>query len=65
MADYAPPLRDIKLVLRHIAGIDEIVGYPGYEHVDLDTIDGALDEAGRFMSEVVAPTNRAGDTIGS
>ena len=65
MADYDPPLRDIKLVLRHIAGIDEIVGYPGYEHVDLDTIDGALDEAGRFMSEVVAPTNRAGDTIGS
>ncbi len=65
MAEYRPPLRDIKFVLRHIADIDEIIEYPGYEHVDRDTIDGALDEAGRFMAEVVGPTNRAGDTIGS
>ncbi len=65
MAEYDPPLRDIKLVLHHIAGIDEIVEYPGFEHVDADTIAGALDEAGRFMAEVVAPTNRVGDTIGA
>jgi len=65
MLDYTPPLRDIKFVLRHIAGIDDIIEYPGFEHVDPDTIDGALDEAGRFMSEVVAPTNRDGDEIGS
>jgi alkylation response protein AidB-like acyl-CoA dehydrogenase len=65
MADYSPPLRDIKLVLHHIACIDEIIEYPGFEHVDRDTIDGALDEAGRFMAEVVGPTNRAGDTVGS
>jgi len=65
MAGYTPPLRDIKFVLRHIVGIDEIIGYPGFEHVDLDTIDGALDEAGRFMSEVIAPTNRDGDEIGT
>ena len=64
-ADYRPPLRDIKLVLHHVAGIEEIIDYPGHEHVDLDTIDGALDEAGRFMAEVVAPTNRVGDTVGS
>jgi len=65
MVDYTPPLRDIKFVLRHIVDIDEIIGYPGFEHVDPETIDGALDEAGRFMSEVVAPTNRDGDEIGS
>ncbi len=65
MADYTPPLRDIKFVLRHIANLDEIIGYPGFEHVDSETIDGALDEAGRFMAEVVAPTNRAGDEIGA
>jgi len=64
MADYTPPLRDIKFVLRHIAGIEDIIHYPGFEHVDLDTIDGAFDEAGRFMSEVIAPTNRDGDEIG-
>jgi alkylation response protein AidB-like acyl-CoA dehydrogenase len=65
MAEYDPPLRDIKLVLHHIAGIDDIIDYPGFDHVDSETIAGALDEAGRFMAEVVAPTNRAGDTIGS
>ena len=65
MADYIPPLRDIKFVLRHIADLDEIIGYPGFEHVDPETVDGALDEAGRFMAEVVAPTNRAGDEIGA
>lgn len=64
MPDFTPPLRDIKFNLRHIAGLDELIGYPGFEHVDPDTIDGALDEAGRFMSEVIAPTNRAGDEIG-
>ena len=65
MADYTPPLRDIKFVLRHIADLDEIIEYPGFEHVDPETIDGALDEAGRFMAEVIAPTNRAGDEIGA
>ena len=64
MAEFTPPLRDIKFNLRHIADLDGMIGYPGFEHVDPDTIDGALDEAGRFMSEVVAPTNRAGDEIG-
>jgi alkylation response protein AidB-like acyl-CoA dehydrogenase len=64
MADFTPPLRDIKFNLQHIAGLDELIEYPGFEHVDLDTIDGALDEAARFMTEVVAPTNRAGDEIG-
>lgn len=64
MADFTPPLRDIKFNLRYIADLDGLIGYPGFEHVDADTIDGALDEAGRFMSEVVAPTNRAGDEIG-
>ena len=65
MADYTPPLRDIKFVLRHSADLDEIIEYPGFEHVDPETIDGALDEAGRFMAEVIAPTNRAGDEIGA
>ena len=64
MADFTPPLRDIKFNLRHIANVDDIIGYPGFEHVDLDTVDGALDEAARFMAEVVAPTNRAGDEFG-
>jgi alkylation response protein AidB-like acyl-CoA dehydrogenase len=64
MVDFTPPLRDIKFNLRHIADLESLIEFPGFEHVDADTIDGALDEAGRFMAEVVAPTNRAGDEIG-
>ena len=64
MVDFTPPLRDIKFNLRHIADLDSLIELPGFEHVDADTIDGALDEAGRFMAEVIAPTNRAGDEIG-
>ena len=62
---YRPPLRDIKFVLEHIADLPSLAGLPAYEHVDLDTVDGLLDEAGRFMAEVVAPTNRVGDTQGA
>ncbi len=62
---YRPPLRDIEFVLEHIADLPTLAGLPAYEHVDLDTVDGLLDEAGRFMAEVVAPTNRVGDTQGA
>ncbi|RPI24073.1 MAG: acyl-CoA dehydrogenase, partial [Actinobacteria bacterium] len=65
MSEYSPPLRDIKTALHQIAGLDEIISYPAFAHVDAETVAGALDEAGRFMSEVVAPTLRAGDTIGA
>jgi alkylation response protein AidB-like acyl-CoA dehydrogenase len=65
MVDYRPPLRDIKFVLEHIAGIDEIALLPGFEHVDRDVVFAAVDEAGRFTAEVVAPVNTIGDQVGA
>ena len=65
MSDYRPPVSDLAFVLEHIAGYDEIAGFPGFEHADLDTVVGLLTEAGDFAAEVVAPTNRAGDTQGA
>ena len=65
MADYAPPVRDIRFTLDTISDIDSVVALPGFEHVDPDMIDGVLDEAGRFFSEVFAPTNEVGDEVGS
>jgi len=65
MSDYTPPLRDLKFVLENTCNLEEIVSYPAFEHVDIDVAFGALDEAARFFSEVVAPTNRDGDLIGS
>jgi acyl-CoA dehydrogenase len=63
--EYVPPLRDIAFVMEHVAGLDEIVATDAFGHVDAATIYAVLDEVGRFMADVIAPTNRDGDTVGS
>ncbi len=65
MTDYVAPLADLAFVLEHIVDYREIAALPSFEHADLDTVLAVLDECGRFMSEVVAPTNRPGDLEGS
>lgn len=65
MADYAPPVRDIRFTLDTISDIESVVALPSFDHVEPDMIDGVLDEAARFFSEVFAPTNEVGDEIGS
>jgi 3-(methylthio)propanoyl-CoA dehydrogenase len=65
MSQYRPPLSDIAFVLEHVVGYPEIAALPGYEHADLETVMGLLDECGEFMADVVAPTNRAGDIQGA
>ncbi len=64
MSDYRPPLRDIRFVLENIVGLDDLSALPGFEHVAAEDVYDALDEAGRFLSEVVAPTNPIGDSHG-
>jgi alkylation response protein AidB-like acyl-CoA dehydrogenase len=65
MSDYVPPLRDIRFVLEHIADLATLSGLEAYEHADPDTVFGVVEEAGRFMADVMAPLNRVGDTVGS
>lgn len=64
MSDYRPPLRDIRFVLENIVDLDELSTLPAFEHVEAEDVYDALDEAGRFLSEVVAPTNVIGDSRG-
>ncbi len=64
-ANYTPPLRDISFVLEHITDLGALSKLDSFHHADPDTVGGALEEAGRFMAEVIAPTNRVGDTTGS
>ncbi len=64
MSDYTPPLRDISFVLEHIAGVHELAELDAFsESFDVTMIEPILEEVGRFMAEVVAPTNVDGDTI--
>ncbi len=58
-------MRDINFVLKHIVGIDDLAELPVFAHAEPELVVGLLSEAGRFMSEVVAPSNQIGDTIGS
>ena len=65
MSDFRSPIADISFSLRHVADLDALAKLDGYEHADPELIDGLLEEAGRFFDEVVAPTNRDGDTVGT
>jgi alkylation response protein AidB-like acyl-CoA dehydrogenase len=65
MSDYRPPIGEIEFVLEHIAGIEQMCALDDFRHVEPELAFGALREAARFFAEVVAPTNRAGDTQGS
>ena len=62
---YDPPLRDMRFV------IDEVLQAPaawpamaGFEELDADMAAQVLEQAGRFASEILAPTNGPGDLEG-
>jgi len=65
MAEYVPPLRDIRFVLENLAGLDGLSKLEAYAHADPDTVLGVIEESGRFMAEVIAPLNPVGDAAGS
>jgi len=65
MAEYVPPLRDIRFVLEQLVDLDGLSKLGAYAHADPDTVLGVIEESGRFMADVVGPLNRVGDTAGS
>ena len=65
MSDFRPPSSDMNFILEHVVGYRDVAALPGFEHAELETVSGLLDEAADFMSKVVAPTNRIGDKVGA
>ncbi|MGB5759853.1 MAG: acyl-CoA dehydrogenase [Acidimicrobiales bacterium] len=65
MTEYAPPIDDVQFVLDHVVGIQDLLAADRFDGIDRETIAMVVAEVGRFMAEVVAPTNRDGDQIGS
>src|ERR1700722_3199681 len=59
---YHPPLKDMRFVLRHVAGMDDLAQFSAYDHATPDVVEAVLEEAAKLASEVWAPTNIAGDT---
>ncbi len=62
MADtYSAPVRDMLFVLETVCDLEGLSRLEGYEHADPETVRGLLEEAGRFVTDVIAPLNRVGD----
>ncbi|HTS53901.1 MAG TPA: acyl-CoA dehydrogenase [Burkholderiales bacterium] len=64
MAEYAAPLRDMKFVIKELAGLDAVSSLPGCEEVTPDLVDAVLEEAGKFAAGVLSPLNASGDRDG-
>jgi alkylation response protein AidB-like acyl-CoA dehydrogenase len=62
---YAAPLKDMRFVLKELAGLAEVAKLPGYADATPDTVDAILEEASKFASEVLDPLNYSGDQEGS
>jgi 3-(methylthio)propanoyl-CoA dehydrogenase len=65
MTTYTAPIRDIRFVLEHVTPLSELAALEPYAHADPELVAGLLEEAGRFSSEAIAPTNRDGDLEGA
>lgn len=65
MGQYTPPLRDMQFVLDELLEADRrLREIPKYADVDRDTVQAVIEEAGKFVSEVIFPLNRIGDREG-
>ena len=65
MSEYRAPLRDMRFVLKELAGLDEVSALPGCEEAPADVVDAVLDEAARFAAGVLSPLNLVGDRQGA
>ncbi len=65
MSAYTAPLKDMKFVLKELAGLSEVAKLPGYGEATPDTVDAILEEAAKFAGGVLDPLNHSGDEEGS
>ena len=65
MSAYVAPLKDMRFVLKELAGLAEVAKLPEFEEATPDTVDAILEEASKFASEVLDPINLSGDQEGS
>ncbi|RZV39377.1 MAG: acyl-CoA dehydrogenase [Chromatiales bacterium] len=64
MTTYTPPLADINFCIRHLAEIDKVLSLDAFEGMEVEDLEQVLEEAGKFASDVVAPTNIPTDEQG-
>jgi alkylation response protein AidB-like acyl-CoA dehydrogenase len=62
---FRAPTRDILFSLTEAAGFDALPNTAAFAEVDLETVEAVLEGAASLTNEVLAPLNRAGDTVGA
>ena len=66
MNAYQPRTDDMLMVLSRVLNAQgQLQALPAFAEVDADLMQQVLEEAGKFVGEVVAPLNRDGDEIGA
>jgi alkylation response protein AidB-like acyl-CoA dehydrogenase len=66
MNAYTPRTEEMHFVLSQVLGAPaQLQALPAFGEVDPDLMQQVLDEAGKFVGEVIAPLNRDGDEIGA
>ncbi|KPF91214.1 acyl-CoA dehydrogenase [Novosphingobium sp. AAP83] len=64
MPVYNAPTRDTRFVINELLRLESYGNLPGFESATQDMTDAIIEEAGRFVTEVVAPINLSGDKEG-
>ena len=64
MTDYTAPLDEMNFLVNDVLGIADIAALPGYEECSTELVEAIYGEAGRYFSEVIAPTNQSADSEG-
>jgi len=63
--DYRPRPEDLRFLQQDVLGLGaSLQALPPFGDVDADLMTQVLEQAGRFVGEVIAPLNRAGDETG-
>ena len=62
---YRPPIDDILFLLREVIGADGILALPQFSHVDAESLESVVRQAGRIAEEIVAPMNTTADRVGA
>ena len=66
MSHYQPHIQDMQFVLSYVLNApDQLKSLQVFEELDGELVQQVLEEAGKFVGEVVAPLNRDGDEIGA
>ncbi|MBQ0719004.1 MAG: acyl-CoA dehydrogenase [Gammaproteobacteria bacterium] len=64
MTDYTAPLDEMNFLVNDVLGMAAIATLPGYEECSAELVEAIYSEAGRYFSEVIAPTNQSADSEG-